>query len=47
MADEIEPRSTDKPEPEPETVGVGAAKKSDGEHGSSDEDTSPHDDTES
>jgi hypothetical protein len=32
--------------PEPETVGVGA-KKGDGEHGSGDEDNSPHDDSES
>jgi ATP-dependent Clp protease ATP-binding subunit ClpC len=42
------PKQKQAKKPEPETVGVGAAtKKGDGEHGSGDEDSSPHDDTES
>jgi ATP-dependent Clp protease ATP-binding subunit ClpC len=40
------PKQKPAKKPEPETVGVGA-KKGDGEHGSGDEDTSPHDDAES
>jgi ATP-dependent Clp protease ATP-binding subunit ClpC len=41
------PKQKQTKKPEPETVGVGAVKKGDGEHGSGDEGNSPHDDTES
>jgi hypothetical protein len=42
------PKKKPPQKPEPETVGVGAAaKKGDGERVSGDEDTSPHDDSES
>ena len=40
------PKQKPPKKPEPETVGVGA-KKGGGEHGSGDEDTSPHGDAES
>jgi ATP-dependent Clp protease ATP-binding subunit ClpC len=41
------PKKKPPAKPEPETVGVGAATKSDGEHGSDEGDDAPHDDAES
>jgi len=41
------PKAKAPKKPEPETVGVGAAKKGDGEHGSDEGDDAPHDDPES